>query len=158
MKGIQLSRNKNISAIHFADDQVIISDSEDNLQIAIYKLNKIITNYGLTISADKSKVIAFKGRDPIKSKIVINNEIIQVNTFNYLGNLISYEKEKDIDNKITKYLKITGLINNTFKPNKVKKRYTNKTVYYIGSSSITIWQRNMDSEIKRQIQTGSSRN
>jgi hypothetical protein len=38
-----------------------------------------------------------------------------------LGNLVSYEKEKDIDNKITKVLKITGLINNTFKPNKVQK-------------------------------------
>jgi hypothetical protein len=38
-----------------------------------------------------------------------------------LGNLVSYEKEKDTDNKITKCLKITGLINNTFKPNKFKK-------------------------------------
>jgi hypothetical protein len=38
-----------------------------------------------------------------------------------LGNLVSYEKEKDTDNKITTFLKITGLINNTFKPNKVQK-------------------------------------
>jgi hypothetical protein len=92
-----------------------MSNSEDNLQTAIYKLNKIITEYGLTISTDKSKAMAFKGRDPTRSKIVINNKIIeQVNTFNYLGNLVSYEKEKDIGNKITKLLKITGIINNTF--------------------------------------------
>jgi hypothetical protein len=46
--------------------------------------------------------------------MVINNKIIeQVNRFNYLGNLVSYEKEKDIDNKITKCLQITGIINNT---------------------------------------------
>jgi hypothetical protein len=64
----------------------------------------------------------FKGRDPKVSKIVINNKIIeQVNTFNYLGNLVPYEKEKDTDNKITKFLKIAGLTNNTFKPNKVQK-------------------------------------
>jgi flagellin-specific chaperone FliS len=114
--------NKNISTILFADDQVIMSDSEDNLQTAIYKLNKIITEYGLTISTDKSKVMSFKGKDPTRSKIVINNKIIeQVNIFNYLGNLVSYEKGKDIDNKITIFLKITGLINNTFKPNKVQK-------------------------------------
>jgi hypothetical protein len=49
--------------------------------------------------------MVFKGRDPIRSKIIIiNNTIIeQVNTFNYLGNLVSYEKEKNIDNKITKF-------------------------------------------------------
>jgi hypothetical protein len=116
IKGIQLSRNKNISTTLFADDQVIPSDSEDNLQTAICKLHKIITDYGLTISTDKSKVIVFKGRDPTRSKMVINNKIIeQVNTFIYLGNLVSYEKEKDIDNKSTKFLKITGIINNTFK-------------------------------------------
>jgi hypothetical protein len=41
-----------------------------------------------------------KGRDRTGSKTVINNKIIeQVNTFNYLVNLMSYEKEKD--NKIT---------------------------------------------------------
>jgi hypothetical protein len=67
-------------------------------------------------------VVAFKGRDPTRSKIVINKKIIeQVNTFNYLGNLVSYEKEKYIDNKITTFLKITGIINNTFEPNIVQK-------------------------------------
>ena len=42
-----------------------------------------------------------KGRDPVRTKIVIDNKIIEkVNSFNYLGNLISYEKELDIDNKL----------------------------------------------------------
>jgi hypothetical protein len=50
-------------------------DSEDNLQTAICKLRKIITQYGLTISTDKSKVIAFKGRDSTGSKVVIHNKI-----------------------------------------------------------------------------------
>jgi hypothetical protein len=43
--------------------------------------------------------------------IVIDNKIIeQVNSFNYLGNMISYEKELDIDNKLHNYLKITGIL------------------------------------------------
>jgi hypothetical protein len=63
--------------------------------------------------------MAFKGRDRIRSKIVINKITEQVNMYNYLGNLISYEKEKR--NKIEKLLKITGISNNTFKPNKVQK-------------------------------------
>jgi len=38
--------------------------------------------------------MSFKGRDPFRSKIVKDNKITQqVNSFNYLENLISYEKE-----------------------------------------------------------------
>ena len=42
---------------------------------------------------------------------------IQVNLFNYLGN-ISYEGELDIDNKLNKFLKITLILNNVFRPQK----------------------------------------
>jgi hypothetical protein len=48
----------------------------------ICKLSKIIVEYVLTVSTDKSKVMAFKGRDPTTNKIVINSKSIeQVNTF-----------------------------------------------------------------------------
>jgi hypothetical protein len=60
-----------------------------------------------------------RGRDPVRTKIVIDNKITeQVNSFNYLGNMISYEKEFDIDNKLHNYLKITGILNNSLKPQK----------------------------------------
>ena len=63
--------------------------------------------------------MSFKGQDPVRTKIVIDNKIIeQVNLFNYLGNMISYEKELDIDKKLHNYLKITGILNNMFKPQK----------------------------------------
>jgi hypothetical protein len=59
-----------------------------------------MTEYGLTISAQKTKSMAFKGRDPVRIKIVIHNKITeQVKSFKYLGN-ISYEREPDIE-KIT---------------------------------------------------------
>jgi hypothetical protein len=41
-----------------------------------------------------------------------------LNSFNYLRNLISYEKEVDIDNKMNNYMKITGIINDMFRPQK----------------------------------------
>ena len=67
--------------------------------------------------------MSFKGRDPVRTKIVIDNKIIeQVNSFNYLGNKISYEKELDIDNKLHNYLKIIGIINNVFTPQKTLKK------------------------------------
>jgi len=43
--------------------------------------------------------MAFKGRDAVRTKIEIDNKNIeQVNLFNYLGNVISYEGELHIDN------------------------------------------------------------
>jgi hypothetical protein len=58
----------------------------------------------------------WKELEPVRSRVVIGNEIIQqVNSFNYLGNLISDEKEADIDNKLINSLDITGVINNVFR-------------------------------------------
>jgi hypothetical protein len=75
----------------FADDQAMISSTEDNLQNAVCKLNQIIKKHGLTISAQKTKLMAFQGQEPSRNKIVVVNEIIeQVNSFNYFGNLVSY--------------------------------------------------------------------
>jgi hypothetical protein len=85
----------------------------------IHKLNQIITEYSLTISVQKTKSMTFKGRDPERTKIVIDNKIIeQVNLFKYLGNVIYYEGEWDIDNKLNNFLKITGILNKVFRPQK----------------------------------------
>jgi hypothetical protein len=117
----------------------MITDTDDNLQKAAHKLNQIITEYGLTISVQKTKSIAFKGRDPVRIKIVIDKIIEQVNSFNYLGNVISYEKELDIDNKLQNYLKITGIINNLFRPqNSLKNK--NKITQYSSLPSLVVWQ------------------
>lgn len=58
--------------------------------------------------------------DPIRSKIFIDNKIIeQVNTFNYLGNLLSYDGGNDISKKLN-FTKITGVI----KINSNQKQYS----------------------------------
>ena len=55
----------------------------------------------------------------MRTKIVTHNKIIeQVNMFNFLGNMISYEGELDIDNKLNNFLKVTGVLNNVFRPQK----------------------------------------
>jgi len=51
-----------------------------------------------------TKAMTSKGRDPVRTKIVINNKIIeQVNLFNYLGIMIFYEGELDTDNKLNTF-------------------------------------------------------
>jgi hypothetical protein len=105
VKGIQITRNKEIKTLLFADDQVLIAESEILLQKSVHKLENIASKYGLTISTNKTKTMAFRGRDHIRSKIVINNKIReQVNTFNYLGCTLSYKQEKDATNKLSKFL------------------------------------------------------
>ena len=42
--------------------------------------------------------------------------------FDCLGNMISYEGELDIYNKLNSFLKITGIINNVFRPQKALKK------------------------------------
>ena len=77
-----------VNAVICRQPQVTTADTEDNLQKAAHKLNQIISEYGLTISVQKTKSMAFKGQDPVRTKIVIDNKIIeQVNLFNYLGNI-----------------------------------------------------------------------
>ena len=65
-----------MSTLLFVDDQVIVADTEDNLQKAVHILNQIITEYGLTISVQKTKLMACKGRGPVRTKIVVDNKII----------------------------------------------------------------------------------
>jgi len=109
------------------------------------KLNQIITEYGLTISVQKTKLIAYKGRDPVRTKIVIDNKIMeQVNLFNYLGNIIFYEGEMNIGNKLNNFLKITIILNNVFTPQKNRQENKNKTTQYTGASGLVIWQLNLD--------------
>jgi transcription initiation factor TFIIIB Brf1 subunit/transcription initiation factor TFIIB len=61
ISGIKPSKNQQLSTLLFADDQAIIADREDNLQTAAHKLNQIITEYGLTISVQITKSMAFRG-------------------------------------------------------------------------------------------------
>jgi hypothetical protein len=65
------SQGQKNETLFFADDQPIIVESEDKLQIVNHNLNKILRDYSLTISAEKSEVMAFR------SKVVIDNKTIE---------------------------------------------------------------------------------
>jgi len=76
----------------FADDQCIISDTEDNLQKAVYSLYNKSKKFNLEIATNKTKVFGFVGTDHLRAKIIINDEIPeQVNQFTYLGCSLSYQ-------------------------------------------------------------------
>jgi hypothetical protein len=70
IKGIPLPKNQQLLKLLMADDKVTISSTEDKLQKAAYKLSQIITEHILTTSVEKTKLMAFKGREPVGSTVV----------------------------------------------------------------------------------------
>jgi hypothetical protein len=55
-------------------------------QRAIYNLQKTVSDLYMSISIEKTKIMVFSGKAPVRSKFCINNKMLeQVNTFNYLG-------------------------------------------------------------------------
>jgi hypothetical protein len=72
-----LKRNLYLNTSLFADDQVIIQDSEDKLQKFVYILNQMSKDYNLKISKKKNKIMAFKGKHLVRSKIEIDRSILE---------------------------------------------------------------------------------
>jgi hypothetical protein len=68
-----------------------VADSKDAVNISVYKLQTVTFKYELKFSKNKGKAMAFRGRDPMGSKILINNDILEeINTFIYLSCSFSY--------------------------------------------------------------------
>ena len=105
-------------------------DSVLALQICVHKLETVAAKCGRRMSTSKTKTMAFKGSDPVKSKIVVNNNIIveQVNTFSYPRCLITYQNEKDITVSIPTFLQITVIIYRTLEHAQVQK-HTRLKIY-----------------------------
>jgi hypothetical protein len=86
----------------FADDQVVIQDTEDKLQKSVYIVNQMCKDCNLKISPDKTKIMVFKGKHLVRSKIEIDESILeQVKQFNYLGCKPSLDGEPDFDKNKT---------------------------------------------------------
>ena len=72
---------------------------KDTKHVYCHKRHKNMTNYNLKISTDKTKIMAFKGKHLMRSKIEIDGSILQVKQFNYLGCKLSLDGEPDFDKK-----------------------------------------------------------
>jgi len=55
-KGIQLNDRKLVNTILYADDQILLATSEDDLQTMAHHLNLIARKYKMTISSTKNKI------------------------------------------------------------------------------------------------------
>jgi len=77
-KGIQLNNRKLVNTKLYADDQILIATSEEELQTMAYHLNLIGRKYKMTLSSTKTKSMAMGGNYTQRVKIV--KTIILLNT------------------------------------------------------------------------------
>ena len=66
-----------MNTILYADDQILMAASEDDLQTVAHNLNRIARKYKMTISSTKTKSMAMWGNRIQRVKIVINGNIIE---------------------------------------------------------------------------------
>jgi len=122
----------------------IISDTEDNLQKAVYLLYNISKGYNLEIARKKTKVFGFVGTDHLRTKIIINDETLeQVSQFTYLGCSITYQFSNDVEFKLAKFFQLMGTIKRT-----IFKKMKTETILKTFNTSFTcifIWVRKLDS-------------
>ena len=80
-----LKRNLYLNTLLFADDRVVIQDSEDKLQNFVYILKQMNKDKKTLKYPRTKKNKAFKRKHLIRSKIEIDGSILkQVKQFNYL--------------------------------------------------------------------------
>jgi hypothetical protein len=58
-------------------DSLVLATSEDGFQLSIYSSNTSATKYNMEISIEKTKIIAFQGKEPIPGKIFIDNRLLE---------------------------------------------------------------------------------
>ena len=72
--------------------------------------------------------MAFKGRDPVRIKMVMNNNIIGKPTLQITQVALFHTgSKKDITVRVSKFLHITGIINRISKPSQIQKHTKLKT-------------------------------
>ena len=77
-------------------DDTEIQVNEYALYKSLYDLQQISKEYNLKFATAKTKIMAFCGKYPIWSKIILNDQLIEkVSTFNYLGCSFYYRGSDD---------------------------------------------------------------
>jgi hypothetical protein len=94
----------------YADDQIIMATSEDELQTMAYHINFIARKYKINIPSTKTKSVTVCWNHIQRIKIVINDSPVeQVSDFKCLVYLIS-DYRSDLEGKLQTYNKVSGIV------------------------------------------------
>lgn len=112
--------NRRLRILCYADDAVLLAESEDDLQRLLYRFNLTAKRLNMQISSEKTQAMVIS-KDPIRCKLVVDECIVdQVMNFNYLGVQASSSRNtvNEVDNQIRKAVRISGYLRDIIWRNK----------------------------------------
>ena len=91
LKGVSIGGKNNMADIRYADDTVLMANSEKNLQDIVNKVDEASEIYGMALNPTKTEVMVIsKKKDVPHCNIKIKSDNIkQVENFKYLGSTIT---------------------------------------------------------------------
>ena len=84
----------------YADDQVILASSAEQLQDMVTSINEAFKRKGMNVNVNKAKVVVFeRDEDVLLFEVKLLNDMImeQVNEFVYLGSMFTSDGKVDAD-------------------------------------------------------------
>ena len=120
LEGVRIG-GQNISNLRYADDTVLIADSNEKLQIIFDRVNEESENKGLKINIRKTKCMVITKKDPApRIELRCGNQTIEtVTSFNYLGSMITTDARSETEIK-----RRIGIAKNAFRH--MQKLLTNR--------------------------------
>ena len=133
---------ENLWELLFADNLIIMADSEEQLQERLIKWQKSLERFGLKMNAKKTEtmICCKKGG----AKMVVwerNGELNQVESFIYLGSMICESEgcEKDVQMRVSaswmKWKEMSTVKNDRRMPMRLKAKVYRTVVRYMGQSA-----------------------
>ncbi|XP_057657794.1 uncharacterized protein LOC130894813 [Diorhabda carinulata] len=155
--------NREIKILCYADDAILIAESEDNLQRLIHKFNIVSKKLNMVITYQKTKTLVIS-KEPIRCKIEIDGTSIeQIMETNYLGITLSRcgDVESEVKKKqVQKANRAVGCLNNAIWRNKHIRTETKTRIYKVVMRSIMTDKAEMrpdTSKIQRMLETAEMR-
>ena len=97
-----------VQCLLFADDLVLISENESDLQKMLDSVDKWCSKWRMTVNVNKSKIVHYRGKDHMETGVVFKlagNVVEKVSYYNYLGLILDYSLDFS---KTAKVLGISG--------------------------------------------------
>lgn len=116
----------------YADDAVLMAESEDDLQRLLYRFNMTAKELNMKISSSKTKCMVISSPSPIRCKLQVDDNIIeQILTFNYLGvTIASYgDLHGEVSQQAQKATRVSGCLNQVIWKNKYLNIETKARIY-----------------------------
>ena len=157
LEGIKFG-GRNLNNIRYADDTVLIADSEGKLQRLIQALVQSSGERGLKMNTSKTKVMVIsKGDEVVRTNITVNGEVLeQVSRYKYLGSVVTRDGRcvDEIKARIaiakTAFNKVKPLVTNRAISVSLRKRFIKSYVWSTLLYGCEAW--NVNKEMERKIE------